>query len=76
MPKKFYKLRPWKPPTAFAVDQATGVVHFTAGNIPVPGAAVTAGFLFDVPVRFDTDKLELNISGFHHGTIPNIPIVE
>ena len=65
-----------RPPTAFVIDHTTGVVSFTAGNVPLSGAAVTAGFLFDVPARFDTDKLELNLSGFQHGAIPSIPIVE
>ncbi|MBR2536190.1 MAG: DUF2460 domain-containing protein [Hyphomicrobium sp.] len=60
----------------FTVDAATGVVTFLAGNIPAAGASVTAGFEFDVPVRFDTDKLEVNVSGFSHGAIPNIPVVE
>ncbi|NOT71297.1 MAG: DUF2460 domain-containing protein [Hyphomicrobium sp.] len=62
--------------TQFTVDPATGVVTFLAGNIPATGASVTAGFEFDVPVRFDTDKLEINVSGFHHGAIPNIPVIE
>lgn len=60
----------------FTVDAATGVVTFLAGSIPASGASVTAGFEFDVPVRFDTDKLEVNVSGFSHGAIPNIPVVE
>lgn len=60
----------------FVVDSATGMVTFLAGHIPAVAAAVTAGFAFDVPVRFDTDKLEVNLSGFRHGAIPNIPIVE
>ena len=64
-----------KAPTS-SVDAATGVVTFTPGHIPADGAAVTAGFEFDVPVRFDTDKLEISLSGFRHGAIPNIPIVE
>ncbi len=62
--------------TQFTVDPSTGIVTFLAGNIPANGASVTAGFEFDVPVRFDTDKLEVNVSGFHHGAIPNVPIVE
>jgi uncharacterized protein (TIGR02217 family) len=62
--------------TQFTVDPSSGVVTFLAGSIPANGASVTAGFEFDVPVRFDTDKLEVNVSGFHHGAIPNIPIVE
>jgi uncharacterized protein (TIGR02217 family) len=62
--------------THFAVNTATGVVTFLAGSIPAAGASVTAGFEFDVPVRFDTDKLEINLSGFQHGAIPSIPVVE
>ena len=49
---------------------------FLAGHVPAAGQSVTAGFEFDVPVRFDTDKLEINLSGFTSGAIPNIPIVE
>jgi uncharacterized protein (TIGR02217 family) len=62
--------------TAYTVDHTTGVVTFLAGHIPASGAAITAGFEFDVPVRFDSDKLEINIQGVHHGAIPSIPIVE
>ncbi|MGO4683242.1 phage distal tail protein, Rcc01695 family [Hyphomicrobium sp. 2TAF46] len=62
--------------THFALDASTGIVTFLAGHIPASGQSVTAGFEFDVPVRFDTDKLEINLSGFTSGAIPNIPIVE
>jgi uncharacterized protein (TIGR02217 family) len=61
---------------AFSVDATTGIVTFIPGHIPPQGAQITAGFAFDVPVRFDTDKLEVNLQGFRHGAIPNIPIVE
>jgi uncharacterized protein (TIGR02217 family) len=64
------------PATTYTVDTATGLVTFTPGHIPAPGAVITAGFEFDVPVRFDTDKLEINLQGFRHGAIPSIPIVE
>jgi uncharacterized protein (TIGR02217 family) len=64
------------PATHFTVDHTTGVVTFAAEHIPAPGATITAGFEFDVPVRFDTDKLEINLQGFRHGAIPSIPIVE
>ena len=60
----------------FDIDATTGLVTFRAGHSPAVGAAITAGFEFDVPVRFDTDKLEINVSGFRHGAIPAIPIVE
>lgn len=62
--------------TDFGVDAATGVVLFAEGETPAVDAVVTAGFQFDVPVRFDTDKLEINISGFQSGAIPRIPVVE
>ncbi len=62
--------------TNFALDTSTGIVTFLADHIPADGQSVTAGFEFDVPVRFDTDKLEINLSGFTSGAIPNIPIVE
>jgi uncharacterized protein (TIGR02217 family) len=60
----------------FDCDSATGLVVFRAGNIPAGGAAVTAGFLFDVPVRFDTDFLEVDLAAFAAGEIPSIPLVE
>lgn len=62
--------------TAFLVDSASGIVTFLPGHIPGTGQTVSAGFEFDVPVRFDTDRLEINLQGFQHGAIPNIPIVE
>jgi uncharacterized protein (TIGR02217 family) len=64
------------PTTDFTVDPTTGLVTFELGHIPAVDAAITAGFEFDVPVRFDTDRLEINVQGFRHGAIPSIPIVE
>jgi uncharacterized protein (TIGR02217 family) len=61
---------------AFACDAATGVVTLAGGHLPAPGAAVTAGFLFDVPVRFDADYLEVDLSAFAAGAIPKIPLLE
>ena len=60
----------------FDSDPATGLVVFRAGREPADGAAVTAGFLFDVPARFDTDFLEVDLAAFAAGDIPSIPIVE
>jgi uncharacterized protein (TIGR02217 family) len=65
-----------EPGTAFIVDASTGLVAFQPGHVPAADAAITAGFEFDVPVRFDADKLEINLQGFRHGAIPSIPIVE
>ncbi|MFN3659578.1 MAG: TIGR02217 family protein [Pseudolabrys sp.] len=62
--------------TEFTVDSTSGLVTFLPGHIPAGGAGVTAGFLFDVPVRFDTDYLEVDLSAFAAGAIPKIPLVE
>jgi len=59
-----------------SIDEINGVILFSSGSIPIPGALITAGFLFDVPVRFDSDYLEINLSSFAAGTIPNIPVLE
>jgi TIGR02217 family protein len=60
--------------SAFNLDTTTGVVTLTSA--PASGAAITAGFEFDVPVRFDTDALAINLAGFRTGEIPSIPLVE
>jgi uncharacterized protein (TIGR02217 family) len=60
----------------WTVDAATGVVTFAPGSVPANGTAVTAGFEFDVPVRFDADRLEVNLATFAAGDIPAIPLVE
>lgn len=58
----------------WAVDSATGAVTFA---VPPPaGSAVTAGYEFDVPVRFDIDRIDVNLSGFEAGRIPTIPLTE
>lgn len=59
---------------AAACDPATGLV--TLSQPPLPGAAVTAGFAFDVPVRFDTDALEIDLAAFEAGQVPSVPLVE
>jgi uncharacterized protein (TIGR02217 family) len=62
--------------SAFTCDATTGIVTFASGHSPAAGAAITAGFQFDVPVRFDTDYLEVDLSAFAAGAIPKIPLVE
>ena len=57
-----------------SVDAVTGVVTFSVP--PSEGAVVTAGFLFDVPVRFDTDAIAVSAAGFAAGEVPTIPVVE
>lgn len=63
-------------PGNVACDASTGVVTFALAHTPAAGAAVTAGFLFDVPVRFDIDAIEVDLSAFEAGEIPKIPIIE
>lgn len=60
--------------TEFTVDHTTGEVHFV--NAPDQGAVITAGFEFDVPVRFDTDLIQVSVASFNAGQIPDIPVVE
>ena len=61
---------------AFSVDATTGIVTFLAGHVPAAGAAVTAGFEFYVPVRFDTERIEASLASFRAGAVPTIPLVE
>ena len=62
------------PGSDFVCDHATGIV--TMLTPPSSGAAVTAGFAFDVPVRFDTDELDIDLSAFEAGAVPHIPLIE
>ncbi|WJR67623.1 DUF2460 domain-containing protein [Neorhizobium sp. CSC1952] len=61
---------------SFSTDTATGIVTFFGGHIPGAGAIVRAGFEFDVPVRFDTDRIDVNLAHFDAGRIPTIPLTE
>ncbi|MEM7546680.1 MAG: DUF2460 domain-containing protein [Pseudomonadota bacterium] len=58
----------------FTVDPVTGVVAFATP--PGVGEEVAAGFDYHVPVRFDTDRIEVNLAAFEVGEIPSIPIIE
>lgn len=61
-------------PGGWVVDLSTGLVSFDVP--PDPGAVVTAGFLFDVPVRFDTDRLDVELTSFDGAEAPSIPLIE
>ncbi|CUH53463.1 DUF2460 domain-containing protein [Shimia marina] len=58
----------------YDVDTALGEVVFR--QAPEVGTEVTAGFEFDVPVRFDTDQIQTSMAGFKAGEVPNVPVVE
>lgn len=62
--------------TAFTLNAATGVITFNAESIPANAAVVTAGFQFDVPVRFDIDEITINLAHFEAGDIPEISLLE
>lgn len=59
---------------AFSVDAATGIVSFDVA--PAEEDVATAGFLFDTPVRFDIDRLDLTLDGFGAGSAVSVPVVE
>lgn len=61
-------------PSGFEVASETGLVALDAA--PSAGAAITAGFLFDTPVRFDADRLDLALDGFGAGHAVSVPLVE
>lgn len=60
--------------SGWTVDTSTGVVTFTTA--PGNGVIVRAGFEFDVPVRFDTDVLDVTLDIERLGSITSIPLLE
>ena len=58
----------------WSVDTTTGQITFTTA--PASGVIVTAGFEFDVPVRFDTDRLDVTHDIERLGSITSIPLIE
>jgi uncharacterized protein (TIGR02217 family) len=58
----------------YTVDTASGIVRFVTP--PGTGVVVTAGFEFDVPVRFDTDRIQTSVASFRAGDVPSVPVVE
>ena len=57
-----------------AVNTAEGLIRFN--HPPETGAIVTAGYLFDVPVRFDTDHLETSLEAFGAGRAGQVSLIE
>ncbi|MBM7068031.1 DUF2460 domain-containing protein [Actibacterium sp. 188UL27-1] len=58
----------------YALDLVGGAV--TLVDVPVAGSVITAGFEFDVPVRFDTDRIQSSVASFEAGDVPSVPVVE
>ena len=60
--------------SGWSVDTTTGIVSFTIA--PASDVVITAGFEFDVPVRFDTDTLDVTLDVERLGSITSIPLIE
>jgi len=60
--------------THFEVDHSTGLIAFT--DAPDEGVEVAASFEFDVPVRFDIDRIQTSQASFQAGEAPDVPVVE
>ncbi|MDP5308432.1 DUF2460 domain-containing protein [Paracoccus spongiarum] len=60
--------------SGWSVDHKTGLVSFDTA--PTTGVAITAGFEFDVPVRFDSDVLDVTLDIERLGSITSIPLLE
>ncbi len=58
----------------YEVDATRGVVVFA--HPPDPQIEILAGFEFDVPVRFDTDRILTSVASFQAGQVPDVPVIE
>ncbi|AKH43480.1 uncharacterized protein (TIGR02217 family) [Altererythrobacter atlanticus] len=54
--------------------ESGGRIRF--GTAPSAGAEIRAGFLFDVPVRFEQDRLDITGAAFAAGEAPSVPLIE
>lgn len=61
------------PVTGWSLGEGGRVVFAEA---PPAGALITAGFLFDVPVRFAEDRLDVSAAAFAAGEAPSVPLIE
>jgi len=58
----------------WSIDNDTGIVTFDAA--PDSDVSITAGYQFDVPVRFDSDLMDVTLDIERLGSITSIPLVE
>ena len=58
----------------FEVDLSSG--RITLNEAPTLGLEVPAGFEFDVPGRFDTDRIATSVASFQAGEVPRVPVLE
>jgi uncharacterized protein (TIGR02217 family) len=60
--------------TGFLLDETTGVL--TLQTPPATDTLITAGFEFDVPVRFASDRMDVEVTSFDAAVAPSIKLVE
>jgi len=60
--------------SGITVDTTTGIVTFDVA--PLAAEVIKATFEFDVPVRFDTDRLDASLDSYGTHSWPDIPIIE
>jgi uncharacterized protein (TIGR02217 family) len=60
--------------SGFAVDETTGIA--TLASAPAVGKVVTAGFEFDTPVRFDSERIDLTLEGVDAGRLTAVSLIE
>ncbi|MGR3759620.1 phage distal tail protein, Rcc01695 family [Roseobacteraceae bacterium NS-SX3] len=58
----------------YELDTATGLI--TLSHPPEQGLEISAGYEFDVPVRFGTDSIQTSVASFQAGEVPAVPVVE
>jgi len=58
----------------YQVDATTGIIAFS--HPPDLGMEIFAGFEFDVPVRFNTDRILTSVASFQAGQVPDVPVIE
>ena len=58
------------------VQRAVRIASEGIAQAPSEGAEIRAGFLFDVPVRFAEDRIDISGVNFAAGEAPSIPLIE
>lgn len=58
----------------YTLNYVTGVLTFD--HPPEEGVEISAGFEFDVPVRFDSERIQTSVASFQAGDVPDVPVVE
>ena len=61
---------------AGVADAIEQMVDNAALDGPVAEVEISAGFEFDVPVRFDADRIRTSVASFQAGEVPDVPVVE